>query len=304
MPPLLAVIVSSALVALLLRSHLAPYMLDHPNKRSLHAAPVPRVGGIGIIGGVAAAWGYAQPVMNPWLLTALGLLICVSVYDDVRGAGVGWRLCIHLASALLLAMALLHDDAWWLISTVTLATVWMINLYNFMDGADGLAGGMTVIGFGGYGLAALLGGDFSFAALNLSVSAAALGFLLFNFPPARVFMGDGGAIPLGYLATAFNITGWQRGDWPWWFGIVIFSPFIVDATLTLAKRLLHGAKIWQPHREHYYQRLVQNGWGHRKTAYAEYALMLACGAIALAGARRHPSFKADYSAVWCCSIRA
>jgi UDP-N-acetylmuramyl pentapeptide phosphotransferase/UDP-N-acetylglucosamine-1-phosphate transferase len=291
-PPLFALIVSGALVALLIRSRVASLTLDHPNQRSLHATPTPRVGGIGLIAGVAAAWSYAQPAVDPWLALALALLIGVSLCDDVRGVGVGWRLFIHLASALLAAAALLRGDAWWLIALTALAIAWMINLYNFMDGADGLAGGMTVIGFGSYGVAALAGGDNSFAAANFSVAAAALGFLLFNFPPARVFMGDVGAIPLGCLAAICHVAGWLRGDWPCWFGIVIFSPFIVDATLTLLKRLWRGARIWQAHREHYYQRLVQNGWGHRKTAYAEYALMLLCSVIALAGLRQQPAVQA------------
>jgi len=155
-----------------------------------------------------------------------------------------------------------------------------------MDGSDGLAGGMAVFGFGAYGLAALAGGDFSFAAINLSVAAAACAFLFFNFPPARVFMGDVGAIPLGYLAAVLDVTGWLRGNWPWWFGIAVFSPFIVDASYTLLKRLLRGAKVWQPHREHFYQRLVQSGWGHRKTAVAEYVLMALCSGAAIFGARQ------------------
>ena len=172
-----------------------------------------------------------------------------------------------------------------------IATAWMINLYNFMDGSDGLAGGMAAVGFGSYGIAALTGGDFSFAAINLSVTAAALGFLVFNFPPAKVFMGDVGAIPLGYLAAVFDITGWLRGDWPVWFGIAVFSPFIVDASLTLLKRLLRGARVWQAHREHYYQRLVQSGWGHRKTALAEYVLMALCGGAAMFGVRQEQTLQ-------------
>jgi UDP-N-acetylmuramyl pentapeptide phosphotransferase/UDP-N-acetylglucosamine-1-phosphate transferase len=284
-PPLIALIVSGTVVALLVRSPVVALALDHPNPRSLHEKPTPRLGGVGIISGIAAAWCYAEPAIDPWLLAALALLIGVSVGDDIRGISVFWRLLIHLASAALAVTAALPGQEWWLAAVVALAVAWMINLYNFMDGADGLAGGMAAIGFGSYGIAALAGGDFSFATTNLSVAAAALGFLLFNFPPARIFMGDAGAIPLGCLAAVFNITGWQRGDWPWWFGIVIFSPFIVDASLTLAKRILCGAKIWEAHREHYYQRLVQSGWGHRKTVYAEYALMVACSLFAFAGAR-------------------
>lgn len=282
-PPLIALIVSGSLVALLIRGRVASLALDHPNPRSLHATPTPRLGGVGIVAGIAAAWAYPTSVLDPSMLLALGLLIGVSVLDDLRGVAVAWRLLIHLASAVLAVTSVLPGGEWWLIAIAVISSAWMINLYNFMDGADGLAGGMAVIGFGSYGAAALAAGDFSFATINLSIATAALGFLLFNFPPARIFMGDVGAISLGCLAAVFNLTGWQRGDWPWWFGIVIFSPFIFDASLTLLKRLLRGARVWQAHREHYYQQLVQCGWGHRKTVCAEYALMFLCSGIALVG---------------------
>src|SRR5262249_53435950 len=155
----------------------------------------------------------------------------------------------------------------WAVLAAGVATAWMINLYNFMDGSDGLAGGMAAIGFGCYGIAALAGGDYLCATINLVVAASALGFLCFNFSPARLFMGDVGSVSLGFLAAVLDVVGWLRGDWPVWFGIVVFSPFIVDATVTLFKRALRGARVWEAHREHYYQRLVQSGWGHRKTAY-------------------------------------
>jgi UDP-N-acetylmuramyl pentapeptide phosphotransferase/UDP-N-acetylglucosamine-1-phosphate transferase len=157
----------------------------------------------------------------------------------------------------------------------------MCNLYNFMDGSDGLAGGMTVSGFLVYAAAAWLAGSAQFALLNLAVAAAAAGFLLHNFHPARIFLGDAGAVPLGFLAAAFGITGWLQHDWTWWFPLLVFSPFIVDASVTLARRLFSGDRVWEAHRDHYYQRLVQLGLGHRGTAIAEYALMAACGLAAL-----------------------
>ncbi len=280
--------VSATVVWMLLKTRAGRLALDEPNARSLHATPVPRLGGIGIVGGVIAAWLYAAPGIDPRLAVALVLLIGVSLLDDLRGVGVSWRLTVHLASAALAVTTALQGHELWLMAVAVLVTAWMINLYNFMDGSDGLAGGMAVSGFGSYGIAALMGGDWSLAAINLSVASAALGFLLFNFPPAKVFMGDVGAIPLGCLAAVFNVTGWLRGDWPVWFGFAVFSPFIVDASLTLLKRQLRGARVWQAHREHYYQRLVQSGWGHRKTALAEYALMLACSGLAIAGMRQQP----------------
>lgn len=94
-------------------------------------------------------------------------------------------------------------------------------------------------------------------------------------------MGDSGSIPLGFLAAAFGMQGWKNGLWPAWFPLLVFSPFVVDATVTLLKRLSRGEKIWQAHREHYYQRLIRMGFGHRNTALAEYALMIAAGTTGL-----------------------
>jgi UDP-N-acetylmuramyl pentapeptide phosphotransferase/UDP-N-acetylglucosamine-1-phosphate transferase len=168
----------------------------------------------------------------------------------------------------------------------------MTNLYNFMDGSDGLAGGMTVFGFGTYGIAAALGGDVGLAAFSACVAASAAGFLVFNFPPARIFMGDVGSIPLGFLAGALGALGWESDVWPLWFPFLVFAPFIVDASVTLARRLWRRERVWEAHRDHYYQRLVQMGWGHRRTALAEYALMAAGGSAALAAITAPPAAQA------------
>ena len=105
-----------------------------------------------------------------------------------------------------------------------------------------------------------------------------------------------GAIPLGFLAAVCGIAGWQQGDWPMWFGPAVFSPFVVDATLTLLRRLARGARVWEAHREHYYQRLVQSGLGHRRTLFAEFALMILVSAVALAGLQSAPSLQAGAGA--------
>ena len=91
------------------------------------------------------------------------------------------------------------------------------------------------------------------------------------------------------LAAAFGIIGWLQQDWAWWFPLLVFSPFIVDASLTLARRALTGARVWEAHREHGYQKLVRMGWGHRRTALAEYTLMVLCGSVALAGLHWPPA---------------
>jgi len=261
--------------------------LDTPNDRSLHAQPVPRTGGIAILAGVAVACALAQPGAAVTLGAALALG-AVSFVDDLRHLPTLARLAAHLAAAAAVLVYELGYAEPVLFATFLLAIVWYTNLYNFMDGSDGLAGGMAVIGFGAYAIAAHLSGAGPFAVLCASVAAAAAGFLVFNFPPARLFMGDAGSVPLGFLAGALGVVGWSRGFWPIWFPLLVFAPFVCDATLTLLRRALRRERVWQAHRDHYYQRLVRMGFGHRGTALVEYAVMAGCAAIALL-ARREPS---------------
>jgi UDP-N-acetylmuramyl pentapeptide phosphotransferase/UDP-N-acetylglucosamine-1-phosphate transferase len=150
-----------------------------------------------------------------------------------------------------------------------------------MDGSDGLAGGMSVIGFASLAAGGWMSGDDASLIECAIVAAASAAFLLFNFPPARLFMGDAGSVPLGFLAAALSLSGWRDGDWPFWFPVAVFAPFIADATVTLLKRAAARERIWEAHNKHYYQRLVRMGWSHRRTALAEYALMLVCGLTAL-----------------------
>lgn len=275
---------SAALFAVwwLARGRLSALILDHPTARSLHDAPVPRTGGLGLHAGALLAIGIIAPNLPAALWIACGVLLAVSFLDDARSLPAGLRLAAHLAVSAGFTVVVLapgHDPL--MIAVIALALAWMANLYNFMDGSDGLAGGMALIGFGCYGAAAWAAGSTEFALVNFSIAAAAAAFLVFNFHPARIFLGDAGSVPLGFLAAALGLIGWLQGDWTAWFPLVVFSPFIVDASVTLARRGLRGDKVWQAHREHYYQRLVRMGWGHRKTALAEYVLMLGCAAVAL-----------------------
>lgn len=167
-----------------------------------------------------------------------------------------------------------------------------------MDGSDGLAAGMAFIGFSCYAIAAWLGGDTELSIAMLCISAASIAFLGFNFYPARIFMGDSGSIPLGFLSAAFGYMGWQHRLWPLWFPVLVFSPFVVDATVTLAKRFLSGEKVWQAHCSHYYQRLVQLGWGHKRTAILEYALMLGCGVTATVMIRQPSVWHLPLLGIW------
>jgi UDP-N-acetylmuramyl pentapeptide phosphotransferase/UDP-N-acetylglucosamine-1-phosphate transferase len=283
--PIVAVLVTLSLTRTVLFSRFGREIQDIPNARSLHDTPIPRIGGVGLMAGVLSGWALIFTSWVWWLILPLTGLIAVSLLDDVRSLPVRQRLLAHLvAAAILVAGSGLLAQEGIVIGVVALLfSVWVTNLYNFMDGSDGLAGGMALSGFSMYGIAALLGGNDTFAMLNFSISAAALGFLYYNFPPAKVFMGDAGSIPLGFLAAAMGLWGWQQGYWTVWFPLLVFSPFIVDASVTLVNRTLHGARITEAHREHYYQRAIQIGWGHRNVALTEYVLMVLCGLTALWG---------------------
>jgi len=296
--PTLAFCLSAALIRLLLTPAVRQWFLDHPNPRSLHASPIPRVGGLGMMPAALAGMAMAG---GAWLAAALALaLMVLSLVDDWKSLSPALRLPLHLVVAGAFAWFALPQASPVGVAVLGLAIGWMTNLYNFMDGADGLAGGMALIGFGVYALAAALGGHAPFALVNLSIAGAAAGFLVFNFPPARVFMGDAGSIPLGFLAAALGLQGWSEGLWPLWFPLVTFGPFVVDASVTLARRALRGERVWQAHRSHYYQRIILLGWSHRRAAVAEYLLMTASGGVALLACRNEPALRLVVLAVLLC----
>ena len=283
--PLVSFGITLATLFLLTKGRMAGFAIDRPNERSLHQKPVPRTGGVAILCGIMGGWALLGPPSMP-VLASLLVLVAVSFLDDLYSLPVPVRFGAHFLAAGSFAffhLLPLIGPIWTFAAAI--AIVWMINLYNFMDGSDGLAGGMALFGFGFYGAAAFLAGDDYFSLLNMTIAMSAGAFLFFNFYPARIFMGDSGSIPLGFLAAAFGLLGWENGDWPFWFPLAIFSPFIMDATATLLKRLFRGDRIWQAHREHYYQRLIRMGLGHEKLAFLEYVLMLAIGISSLLAIR-------------------
>jgi len=306
-----AFVVTLALTRLFIRPESRMHILDHPNERSLHTQPTPRTGGVAIVcgigaGSVVATLSFADAIPNAvFWLGGLGVLIAsVSYWDDRRNLPIGLRLAVHFVAAAALVMSggpieatvlpgVVSAVALWLAGTTgVLFAVWMVNLYNFMDGMDGFAGGMAVVGFGTFALLGGLVGDPWFATLNLIVAAAAGGFLVFNFPPAKIFMGDTGSSTLGFLAAGMALWGNASNILPLWMSMLIFSPFVVDATVTLLRRVVSREYVWHAHKTHYYQRLVQAGWGHRRTVLLEYTLMVVCAGAALV------SHGASTSAQW------
>ena len=218
--PLISALVTPALTFILMTGKTGIIVRDIPNERSLHDKPVPRIGGIALMAGILSGWTLLMQFLAWWIVLPAAGLFALSLLDDMRSLPAGTRLIGHFLAALA-AVTGAGVSLLWLMPAL-LFIVWMTNLYNFMDGSDGLAGGMALFGFGSYGIAAWLGGNEMFAMLNFSIAAAALGFLFFNFHPARVFMGDAGSIPLGFLAAVFGCGAGSRaigrsGSRCWYF---------------------------------------------------------------------------------------
>lgn len=290
-------------------------LIDRPNWRSLHGTAVPRSGGLAVILGFGSVWGLSIPLglglpELAWVAVAALPVAGVSLVDDLGHVSVRLRLGVHLGAALILiagglawpALDLPGTDwplpaplAW---ALTLLYVAWMANLYNFMDGMDGFAGGMALFGFAALAVLGWQGGDLGFALAAASVAAAAGGFLTGNFPPARIFLGDVGSSTLGLIAAGFSLWGARRGLFPLWVAWLAFSPFVVDATWTLLARFVRGERIWEAHRGHHYQRLVLAGWGHRKTVLRAYLVMGAAAACAVAAPDLAPQDQWTLLAGW------
>lgn len=261
-------------------------LLDLPGQRRSHTRPTPRGGGLGpvlamLAGlGAAAGAGWRPPFPGlPALLAALLLVAGVGWRDDHGGLAARWRMLAHLAAALLLALpaagAIASLHAWlpagaWLV-LLPLAVSWSINLHNFMDGIDALLGMQVLFVTLVLGCAFRQAGATGEALATVSVAAAAAGFLFYNRPPARIFMGDVGSGTFGLAIGLLAL--WQAatpGSHPA-LALAAGSAFIIDATATLCWRVARGRRWYSAHREHLYQWLVRAGWTHGRAVSAYLA---------------------------------
>lgn len=276
---LLAFVISGTIVWLLIHGNLPIQIpFDIPNERSLHVIPLPRCGGIAVVAAVLIIAVLFLDQLG-WLIGSSLALSIVSLIDDKKGLSIPPRLLAHLGASGLVVFHLPLESPH--IFLAAIAIVASTNFYNFMDGANGLAGGVSVIGFAVMAIAAGIQGDVEISLLSSVIAAASAGFLLFNFGNARIFLGDTGSIPLGFLAGGIGIAGWAREAWPLIFPGLVFFPFILDPVVTLIKRVYGQHIFWKPHREHYYQRIILLGWPHRRIALIYYGLTGASSSLGL-----------------------
>ena len=263
---------------------------DRPNPRSSHQRPKPRGGGLALLPVLliawiaAASWLGAVPTGFWPVVSAAAVLTVVSWFDDFRSLPVVLRLAVQ---TLAVGLGIAAMDGAGLVFqgllpplldrlAAGLLWLWFVNLFNFMDGIDGIAG----VEAGSLGLGLVLVGAVLVwpgvqVALPALLAAATLGFLVWNWAPAKLFLGDVGSVPLGYLLGWLLLVAAMNGAWA--PALILPLYYLADATITLIKRGARGARLWRAHREHFYQRAVQGGASHGRVA----AQVLACNAVLL-----------------------
>lgn len=267
--PAIAVL-SLVLTAVLRRYALSRSIIDIPNARSSHSIPTPRGGGVAIV----IAFLVALPILGaiglvPWTqLIAVGgagaLVAVIGFMDDHGHIAARWRLLGHFTAAIW-ALAWLGglppvvffgvslDLHWFGHILAAIYLVWMLNLYNFMDGIDGIASVEALCVCLGACLIYGLNGTPALTWGALILAMAVLGFLYWNFPPARIFMGDAGSGFLGIALGVLSVQAAWESSALLWVWLILLGVFIVDATFTLMRRLIRGDKVYEAHRSHAYQ---------------------------------------------------
>jgi Fuc2NAc and GlcNAc transferase len=287
MMSIFAFLLTLVLTGLLRRYALSRHLLDVPNVRSSHTTPTPRGGGVAIV--LVFLLGLSYLYEMGWMASTTVLAFCgsgvwvafVGFLDDHGHIAARWRLLTHFIGAtwglywlggvppLSISIGITQIELGWLEQIVgVFYLVWMLNLYNFMDGIDSIASIEAITVCLGGALLILLGqGDDQWLGLVLLASIVA-GFLMWNFPPAKIFMGDAGSGFLGIVLGLFSIkAGWVMPQF-FWSWLILLGVFVVDATWTLCRRFLQGEKIYEAHRSHAYQYASRYYSSHKKVSLA------------------------------------
>lgn len=287
---LLAVFVVSWGLTLVLRRYaLANSLMDTPNERSSHSVPTPRGGGVAIVVSFLLALLILRGLDLMSLATLVGLLgsgLLVAVIgfaDDHGHIAARWRLLGHFAASIwalywlggspgVTLFGLTLDPGWIGNILFVLYLVWMLNLYNFMDGIDGLASAEAISVCLGMLLVYWFSANLELAWGPLALVAAVGGFLCWNYPPAKIFMGDAGSGFLGIVLAGMSIEAASRSPELLWSWLIMLGVFIVDATWTLMRRLLRGEKVYEAHRSHGYQYASRKHRSHKTVTLASIAI--------------------------------
>jgi Fuc2NAc and GlcNAc transferase len=257
-------------------------LLDHPGERQSHTVVTPRGGGAGLVAALLIVsllfgGGDAPGFWVQCIMPAVVVLAITGWWDDHASLGVGFRFFIQLAASICLLWC--AANAGWVQGVISMVLsvlfmIWMTNLYNFMDGSNGMAGLQGVFAASVLAVLFYLSGDDHFSLFALLLAACCAGFLPWNLGRARVFMGDVGSLALGFLFAAFLLYGSGTGAFDYPVALMIMLLFLTDATLTLLLRVIRGERWYNAHRQHLYQRLIAHGWTHARVAMLYQAINL------------------------------
>lgn len=287
----LVVVFSLAMTALLRRYALARSIIDIPNARSSHTLPTPRGGGVAIVVAFLLAlplltWGGALDGASLAALLGAGALVAIIGFMDDHGhIAARWRLLGHFCAAIwalvwlgglppLQMFGMTLSLGWTGHVLAAFYLVWMLNLYNFMDGIDGIASVEAITTCLGACVLYLLSGATSLIWAPLLLACAVAGFLFWNFPPARIFMGDAGSGFLGIVLAVLSLLAAWHSPQLFWGWLILLGVFVVDATFTLARRLIRGDKVYEAHRSHAYQFASRRYGRHLPVTLAVLAINL------------------------------
>jgi len=304
-----SLLTSALLTGLVRRLALSHGVLDVPNQRSSHQTPTPRGGGAAIVAASTTALLALAliGIISTDLLWAIagGLgVACVGFLDDRSGLSARVRLSVHILAAVwalfwlgglppLLLGGHLYVLGWPGYLLGTLGIVWVLNLFNFMDGIDGIAASEALFIVLAAAVLALYNQEVTGLTLAyVAFGAACCGFLLWNWPPAKIFMGDVGSGYVGYVLAVFALAATREAPVSLWSWLILGGVFFVDATVTLARRVARGERVYQAHRSHAYQWLARRWGSHRRVTIAVTLLnvlwLLPCALLATAQPDRAP----------------
>lgn len=288
---LAAVVVAAGFTAWLVPRLAAAGVMDEPNERSSHVRPTPRGGGLAVVvtaSMAVLAFSWALHVSwKGWLILAMATCLAgLGALDDLRDLSVRSRLLAEVGAAGTVTVAALWDEPTTTALPLALVAVTYVvgatNIFNFMDGIDGIAAGTATVSGAVMAVAGAIAGSGALTALGLALAAASLGFASQNWPPARVFLGDVGSLYMGFLVSSSVLLALPKD-----VGLALvlvgpLLPFLVDGGLTLVRRARRGESLTEAHRSHLYQRASQR-WGHARVATGFTAVALLCSLGVLAG---------------------
>jgi Fuc2NAc and GlcNAc transferase len=306
----IVLVVSAVVTGMVRRFALSHGVMDIPNERSSHTIATPRGGGLSIVLTctttlvVFAALGTVQSRLVIALVGGGGIVAAIGFLDDRRPMRTALRLAVHIAAAAW-AVAwlgglpairvgnLVFSWGWFGYVLGVFGIVWTLNLFNFMDGIDGIAASEAVFVGGGTVLLSLQSVSTDVTAVACIFCAASAGFLIWNWPPAKIFMGDVGSGYLGYIIAVLAMAATRDNPVAVWVWLILGGAFFVDATVTLARRSLRGERLHEAHRSHAYQWLARRWGSHRRVTLSVLAVNVFWLLPAAWLATRHPQV-----AVW------